>query len=82
MTIQFAYLCDETDSLGPHVLLCEACIKADGTQAEAYYWHEDEDARCACCGATDTALGPLDCYLQDDDYPALDNEADLLDPTV
>ncbi len=45
------YVYDEKDNQGPSVLLCEACIQADKLAPDSD-WIEDDDWRCACCGAT------------------------------
>jgi len=65
---RYAYIYDESDAQGPHVLLCEDCIRnsfEDGqffglspNPTEAYAavdWAgdlESDGVRCACCGAT------------------------------
>ena len=60
-----AYIWDESDTQGPWVLKCEACIVADGAH-EVADWDAPDGWRCACCGAED--LG--------DDTPLLDAQAE------
>ena len=61
--MKVAYIYDEQDTHGPHVLLCEACIKANGQQVARQELEEFDGRQCACCGATDDNRGH-DAFLQ------------------
>ena len=52
--MRHAYIHDESDNQGPHVLRCEACIRADAYALDGgidgVEWEDDDDWRCATCG--------------------------------
>jgi len=84
-----AYILDESDSQGPHVLLCRPCIEAD--RHEVSDWEDLDavaDSRCACCGeamediAIKMAASELQQHIDAEEFPANGLLADGRDVVV
>jgi len=72
---RFTYIYDDEDVQGPWVLMCEECTKEGyAPPASEIAWVSQEDAsnaRCACCGATNTKLTKDDLDLTREDKSIL-----------